>query len=271
MGSPIISVILPAYNCERFIQAAVDSVLGQTFRDFELLIIDDGSTDHTAALVRGIADQRIRLIRNEKNLGLVDTLNKGIDLAKGEYIARMDGDDLCRPDRFAIQLAHLQALSYPALLTATAQLIDEDGLDIGVWKDDVRHTTPPAIRHYLPKNNCIVHPAVMAPAALFRHYRYLVRQKQSEDYDLWLRMAADGISLEKIAAPLLRHRILQQSFTRRRQRNVFFKLAGTKLVFVAMAAGRGKLNGFVLKTMWYGLTDVAKGCGKWLSSIFKRS
>lgn len=271
MGSPTISVILPAYNCDRFIRAAVESVLQQTYPDFELLVIDDGSTDQTAAVVSQLADQRVRLIRNEKNLGLVNTLNKGIGLAKGQYIARMDGDDLCMPDRFAIQLAYLRALPYPALLTATAQLINEDGQETGVWEDDVRHLTPAAIRHFLPKNNCIVHPAVMAPAALFRRYRYQIRQKQSEDYDLWLRMAADGVSLEKISTPLLRHRILQQSFTRRRQRNVFFKLARTKLVFAAMAVRRGRLNGFVLKTMCYGILDMAKGMIKGFLKIFNRS
>src|SRR4051812_27484223 len=107
MDNPSISVILPAYNCERFIGSAVQSVLSQTTTDFELIIIDDGSTDHTAEVILGITDKRIRFYRNDRNSGLVYTLNRGIALAEGDFIARMDGDDLCKQSRFEVQLEYL--------------------------------------------------------------------------------------------------------------------------------------------------------------------
>src|SRR5450432_2078787 len=95
MNPPEISVILPAYNTEAYLGKAIQSLLDQSFRDFELLIINDGSTDKTEDIIRSFSDPRIVYIKNEQNYGLIDTLNKGIDISRGKYIARMDGDDIC--------------------------------------------------------------------------------------------------------------------------------------------------------------------------------
>ena len=100
MNVPAVSVILPAYNCEKYIAKAIDSVLHQTFTDFELIIINDGSTDQTEKIVKSFSDPRILYQLNNTNKGLVFTLNKGIDIAKGRYIARMDGDDIAHRERF---------------------------------------------------------------------------------------------------------------------------------------------------------------------------
>ena len=91
---------MPAYNAARFLRVAIDSILCQTFTDFELIIINDGSTDNTEEIIRSYTDPRIVYIKNEINLKLIKTLNKGIDAAKGEFIARMDSDDQARPTLF---------------------------------------------------------------------------------------------------------------------------------------------------------------------------
>lgn len=96
----LVSVILPAYNAERFLKESIDSILAQTYRNFELIVLNDGSTDRTEEIVLSYSDPRIRYVKNEQNLKLIKTLNKGIDLAKGEYIARMDADDVSLPTRF---------------------------------------------------------------------------------------------------------------------------------------------------------------------------
>ncbi|MBI3865839.1 MAG: glycosyltransferase family 2 protein, partial [Planctomycetia bacterium] len=107
-GSSRIAVVLPVFNGEEYLSAAVNSVLGQTFGDFELVIVDDGSTDRTGEILARIPDARLRVIRHPRNLGLVAALNAGIRNSGGEFIARMDADDICRPRRFERQVAFLE-------------------------------------------------------------------------------------------------------------------------------------------------------------------
>ena len=97
---PAISVVMPLYNGEKYLKEAINSILEQTYSDFELLLIDDASSDRTEEIIRSYKDDRIVYIKNEQNLGLIKTLNKGLDLAKGEFIARMDQDDISAPTRF---------------------------------------------------------------------------------------------------------------------------------------------------------------------------
>ena len=97
--SPKVSVVIPVYNREKYVRSAVDSILSQTFSDFELLVIDDGSTDGSIAVVQSYRDPRIRLARNNANLGVSATRNKGIQLARGVYLAFLDSDDCAYPDR----------------------------------------------------------------------------------------------------------------------------------------------------------------------------
>ena len=105
---PKITVLMPVYNGEKYLRESVDSILNQTFTDFELLIINDGSTDSSMEILNSYSDSRIRIVTNEVNLRLIKTLNKGIDLATGEYIARMDCDDIADPKRLEIQLQYME-------------------------------------------------------------------------------------------------------------------------------------------------------------------
>ena len=104
--TPLISVILPVYNCEKYIRDSIQSILDQVFNDFELIIINDGSTDNTFGIIKSFSDDRIILV-NQVNHGLTFSLNVGLSLAKGKYIARMDADDISLPDRFKKQVNFL--------------------------------------------------------------------------------------------------------------------------------------------------------------------
>jgi glycosyltransferase involved in cell wall biosynthesis len=126
MMSAKITVLMPVYNAEQFLREAIDSMLNQSFRDFEFLIMDDGSTDSSISIIQQYQDPRIRLIRNEKNLGISPTLNKGIELASSDLIARMDADDISYPDRLQKQYDYMMAHPDCALLSAWARVITHD-------------------------------------------------------------------------------------------------------------------------------------------------
>lgn len=122
---PEISVVLSVYNDAKYVGVAIESVLAQTFTDFELIIIDDASTDESLSIARDFADERIRIVENEENLGLTKSLNKGISLAQGKYIARMDSDDICLPTRFEKQVAYLDAHPDVGVCGGWVELIGE--------------------------------------------------------------------------------------------------------------------------------------------------
>ena len=269
MNVPAVSVILPAYNCEKYIAKAIESVLNQTFNDFEFIIINDGSTDLTEEIIKSFSDPRILYQVNNTNKGLVFTLNKGIDIAKGSYIARMDGDDVSLLERFKKQLDYLQLNKEVDILATVVTLIDENEIVSGTWNSDINNVSAKDIRKELPKDNCIAHPTVMGKSEIFRKYKFNQTQSIGEDYDLWLRMAADNIIIHKLPEPLLRHRILSGSFTRTRHQNVFWKIAKIKIRFTWQQVKKGKLNVFTIKTFLYGCIDLLKGVGKNIKNLFR--
>ncbi len=130
---------MSVYNGEKYLREAIDSILGQTFKDFEFLIIDDGSTDSSVEIIRSYADPRIRLIQNEENIGLSRSLNKGLKLARGEYIARMDADDISLPRRLAAQVGLLDKQPDIGLVGTSIQLIDCDGERMHVHRVPTTH------------------------------------------------------------------------------------------------------------------------------------
>src|SRR5215204_1563530 len=121
MNVPAVSVILPAYNCEKFIGIAIQSLLRQTFADFELIIINDGSTDNTESIIHTFNDPRISYFKNPDNQGLVYTLNKAVTHTNGKYVARMDADDICLPERLAKQKAFLDQNGNIAAVASTIE------------------------------------------------------------------------------------------------------------------------------------------------------
>ena len=112
MSAPIISVVMSAYNGEKWLNEAVDSILNQTFKDFEFIIINDGSNDRTYEILNSYNDKRLRIINHKSNRGLITRLNEGLDQSNGKYIARMDADDISLPERFKIQIDFLFELLF---------------------------------------------------------------------------------------------------------------------------------------------------------------
>lgn len=194
MTSPKVTVLMPVYNGERFLREAVDSVLCQTFEDFELLVIDDASTDSTPEILAGYSDPRIRVLRNEQNLKLVRTLNRGLAEARGEYVARLDADDITAPTRAAKQVDVLDTRADVLLVATLYEAIDAHGEVIRTQSD--WNATPEEIHYRLVFQNCIGHSTVM-----FRKERivemggYDVNLKGAEDWGLWSRASRVGVVL----------------------------------------------------------------------------
>jgi glycosyltransferase involved in cell wall biosynthesis len=221
--------------------------------------------------VQRYTDPRIRYLPNEKNRGLVYTLNKGLDEARAPLIARMDGDDIALPERLSLQVEYLQAHPEAHLVASFVELMDAQGKSLGYWKEEHDHSKPEEIMSYLATNNCIAHPTILARANVIRSLRYHEEQDDAEDYDLWLRWVSAGYSIHKVDKVLVRHRILPGSFTRQRQRNVFFKLAATKWNFIAHEIRNGRFNDFMVMTWLMMLGDYAQGIGKAVKKILKAS
>jgi len=231
---PIVSVILPVYNAGTYLSIAINSILKQTFTDFELLIINDCSTDNSLSIISSFTDERIRVINNKKNFGLIDTLNIGIDSARGKYIARMDQDDYSLPERFAKQVTYLENNLKVAVLATRIAFINSEGEITGDWSDDTKYTQEKSIRHAMAFSNCIAHPTVMVRAEVYKKYKYKIYQKSSEDWDLWLRLLADGLVIHKLDEVLLHYRIHPQSIMTGEKNNVTLqqRLIKTKYNFL---------------------------------------
>ena len=126
MKNPKVTVLMSVYNGEKYLQEAIDSILEQTFKDFEFLIINDGSTDKTGEILESYHDLRIKIINNEKNIGLTKSLNKGLKLARGEYIARQDADDISMPERLEKEVEFLETHQDYAVVGAFAKIINKN-------------------------------------------------------------------------------------------------------------------------------------------------
>jgi glycosyltransferase involved in cell wall biosynthesis len=248
---PLISVIMPVFNGEDYVGDAIRSVLGQSYSDFEFIIINDGSTDKSESVILGFRDERIRYSRNEKNLGLITTLNKAVAISTAPFIARMDADDVCETNRFEIQLRYLSEDQTAVMVCSPASGITPSGEPRDHWPDDVNTLSPEAIRHKLPFVNCISHPTVMIRADVLKTYQYDSRQKGSEDWDLWLRLARDGKKIIKTKESLLKYRVHPQSVTVLHNEVVSpqLKSIGVKWRFFKRSIVEGRLNGLVLKTI----------------------
>ena len=194
---------MPVYNGEKYLRESIDSVLNQTFKDFEFIIINDGSKDNSLGIIKKYArkDKRIILINNPKNKGLQFSLNAGLKIAKGKYIARMDQDDISHTKRLEIQYDYLEKNPPIFLIGSSAIVIDENGNKLGVFK---KYDNYKKIKKKLLKNNCIIHPLIM-----FRNEGVLYREKfkMSEDYDFYLRLLSDGKKITNLPDFLLKYRI----------------------------------------------------------------
>lgn len=188
--APLVTVLMPAYNAGPFLKEAVDSVLNQHFTDFELLVINDGSTDNTSTILESYTDPRLVVVHQE-NIGLVRSLNKGLQLARGSYIARFDADDVCFPDRLSTQVAFLNQHSDYVLVSGETTYMDEDGNYLFHFRPEY-YTNNEIIASGF-KSCPFIHSAVMArKEALLNAGGYDPRALTFEDHLLWKKLAKQG-------------------------------------------------------------------------------
>jgi glycosyltransferase involved in cell wall biosynthesis len=200
-SSPLVSVLMPVYNGEKYLREAIDSILNQTFTDFEFLIINDGSTDDTENIILSYTDARIRYLKNKENLKLIATLNKGLDLAQGKYIARMDADDISLPKRLEQQVDFMEKNPNIGLLGSWVRNFGE-GNDYDITFN-IGHRN---IRFELFFHNYFHHPSVMLRTEILRKYNlYFPRVLHAEDYALWINLS-NYTEFEILPAILLYYR-----------------------------------------------------------------
>ena len=202
---PRITVLMPVYNGERFLRQAVESILAQSFKDYEFLIIDDGSTDGTADILDDFGMPSVIILRNDKNLGLTYSLNKGLNAAMGTFVARMDADDISEPARLEIQLAFLEANPEVGIVGSACGLIDEDGQDQGLSEVSL---TDLDIRWRCLTGNPFQHSSVMFRKKLMAEHGLCYDEtfETAQDYNLWRRLL-NYTRGANIAEPLVSRRI----------------------------------------------------------------
>jgi hypothetical protein len=203
--SPRVSVVISVHNGERYLRQSIDSVIAQTFGNFELLIVDDGSTDGTPAILAAYDDPRIVLMSNGENKGLAASLNMAFEACRGEFIARLDADDAALPERLERQVAYLDAHPETGIVGSACLLMDGDGREAGLV------LSPPTdleIRWRSLAGNPFQHPAVMVRREVLDRYglRYDPAYRTAQDYELWIRLLGhtQGANLEQ---PLVRRRV----------------------------------------------------------------
>lgn len=184
--SPKVSVLMSAYNAATHIQSAINSVLNQTFTDWELLVIDDGSTDQTSTILQTFHDPRLRLLKNNLNIGLTKSLNLALRQARGEYVARLDADDLSLPERFSQQVHFLDRHPEIVLVGTLAKLIDSEGSLFDYQKTP---TDPDIIKFSLLFGNPITHSSIMFSRKIVLDLGgYNEQFRYAQDFDLYSRL-----------------------------------------------------------------------------------
>ncbi|MBU1312777.1 MAG: glycosyltransferase [Alphaproteobacteria bacterium] len=240
MKEPRVSVVMPIYNGAADLRRALDSVLNQSFRNFEVIVINDGSKDRSAEVLAGVSDPRVTVVHQE-NAGLAATLNRGLSMSRGELIARQDQDDLSHPERFARQVAYLDTHPDCILLGTAAEIW------IGDEPTDRAHDHP--LRHEILSfellfNNPFVHSSVMmrrdAVMAIGGYTTDKARQPP-EDYELWSRMARHG-RVANLGERLLVYREVPQSMSRAGPNPFLDRLVTISAENLAWATRRQKVD-----------------------------
>ena len=220
---PKVSVIMPFYNCEKYLDKAISSILNQTFQDFEFIIINDASTDRSDEIVKKyLTDKRIVYIKNCERKGIVYNLNKGIEIAKADIIARMDGDDISEPQRLEVQYQFLQRNPNIALVGCFVKLINEKGEICG---RKIKPITHEEIKKDILIYSPFVHPTIMIRKDVFKKVGFYREQYYvwAQDIDLWYRIIFSGYEVANIPQYLYQYRITDNSVVFKYARQVALK------------------------------------------------
>ncbi len=199
---------MPAYNASEHIRDAINSILNQTYSEFVLLIIDDGSTDDTLEIINSIQDNRIKLIKNEKNLGLIDTLNKGLTIIDTEYFARMDADDISFPERFEIQISFLENNTQCGVVGSNYEMFG----NVNKFSDLI--LDPDEIALGLYYDNLMAHPTVMVRKKIMDEHNLFYRKEllHLEDWGLWIELSRHTL-ITNLPNVLLKYRMEGQNIS----------------------------------------------------------
>lgn len=231
---------MPVYNESEFIRDSVTSVLNQTFKNFELIIIDDASRDDTVLKIRKFNDLRINLITKTVNSGYTKSLNHGIEISRGKYIARMDGDDICDSDRFKQQIQFLEANQDYILCGTKFRRVDGKPAHVLPENDE-------KIKSMLLRGNQFIHPSVMIRSSVLKKNRlkYDVSKEPAEDYDLLVRLMSYG-KFKNLDLKLLHYRyhdkqISVRSFNLQKSHDHHTRLMFLKKLGIQLSAGLEKL------------------------------
>lgn len=201
--APLVSVLMPAFNASKYIAQAIESVLQQSYPNFELLILNDGSTDHTWDVVNQFDDKRIIKINLVENSGLVHARNQLVAAAKGEYIAFLDADDIAFPNRLELQLAFLESGRADICGGAFYSLYE----DSGKMKASKQRYSNADIRALITVYSPLCNPAVMGKAAIFKRHPYQFGKDGAEDYSLWTELSLAGYRFANLYQKLITYRI----------------------------------------------------------------
>lgn len=214
MNEPLVSVIMGIYNCESTLERAVKSIVNQTYKNWELILCDDGSKDDTFHIAENLAqdEKRILVIRNDKNQGLAYTLNHCLEYVKGKYVARMDADDVSFPERFDEQVRYLENHTEIDLVGSNRIIFDEER-EYGL-RGSIEFPNSRSMLYGSP----FAHPTVMLKRSVYQKlngYTVSKNTKRAEDLDLWFRFFEAGFKGYNIQKPLLRYHESPQDFNKR--------------------------------------------------------
>lgn len=199
--SPKVTVLMPVYNVALYVTEAINSILNQTFKDFELLIINDGSSDSTREEVLKFSDSRIRFVENEKNIGLANTLNRGVELANGEYIARMDGDDISMPNRLYEQVVFLECHSEIDICGAGYRFFGAKNHDV------IYPQNHDGIKVGLLFGCCMIIPMFRKKNIQKFGLKYNQDYFPAEDYRFWTECMLSGLKMHNLQKILFHYRM----------------------------------------------------------------
>lgn len=210
---PLVSVVMSVYNGAKYLREAIDSILEQTYKNFELIIINDFSSDSTTEILNEYCDVRITILSNSKNLGLASSLNKGIKISRGEYILRMDADDIALPNRIETQVRFMQKNRHIDIAGSAAYYIKNEIETRVVFKV---LTNPEKLKARLLWNSIFIHPTVIFRSKSLQGITPLYNEifKKSQDYELWERLVFDHkLKVANIKKPLLKYRVHSQNIS----------------------------------------------------------
>jgi len=236
---PEVTVLMTVYNGEKYLRESMDSILNQTFMDFEFLIIDDASTDASCNIILSYNDPRIRLIENEKNVGQAESLNRGLEKAKGKYIARMDQDDICLPQRLRCQLDVMEQNPNVGVCGTFAQFIDSNSKDIIVkWNEEMMIENED-LKTQLLFRPCFIHPSVIIRHSVLKNHHLCYEESagHAQDYRLWYRISS-FCDFVNIPHKLIKYRLHKSQLSKNRQNDQYISSNKTKKMILKDYLGR---------------------------------